>query len=84
MVRIIFFVYRLLLKLRYRVTVIGEEHLQHDGPLLVLPNHVALVDPQILVTHLNRYTKIGPVMSQAYYEIPVLKSVFRKMGAVPI
>ena len=50
----------------------------------MLSNHVALVDPQILVCHLNRYAKVGPVMSRLYYDIPVLKHVFRRMGAVPM
>ena len=55
MVRLIRFVLwmlaRLILPLRYRVTVDGLEQLRGlTGPVLLLPNHPALVDPILVLT----------------------------------
>jgi long-chain-fatty-acid--[acyl-carrier-protein] ligase len=60
------------------------EHLEHDGPLLLLPNHVALVDPRILLSQLGKYKTISPVASEKYYNMPGLKQAMDLVGTVPI
>jgi len=84
LIRLIFACYRIILRTRYRVEIKGIENLSGTDPFLILPNHVALVDPQIIVSYLNKYIKVGPVMSQAYFNIPGLSPIFRAIGAVPI
>jgi 1-acyl-sn-glycerol-3-phosphate acyltransferase len=50
--KIILFFVRRILSLRYSVILKGANHLKHDGPVLILPNHVALVDPRIMISFL--------------------------------
>lgn len=82
--KIIFFFYRLILSLRYRVRMFWTDHLKHNGPLLILPNHIALVDPRILLTYLGKYIIASPVASEKYYNLPVLKQVMDSVWTVPI
>ena len=53
LLRLLFLAFgRWLLRLRYRVRVIGLEKLQSlDGPTLVMPNHPAYIDPPLVLMH---------------------------------
>lgn len=51
---------------------------------MILPNHVALVDPRLLLSFLGKYTSVSPVASEKYYNLPVLKQVMKLFGTVPI
>ncbi len=82
--KIIAFKVRTLLRFRYKIKVLGAEVFQNNAPLFVLPNHQALIDPVVLVSHLYRYTTVTPVISEIYYDIPVAKSFFRKLGAIRV
>lgn len=84
MKKILLWIVRRVLSLRYTVELQWYEHLQHDWPLLVLPNHVALVDPRILLSFLWKYTFLSPVASEKYYNKPVLNQIMRIFGTVPI
>jgi long-chain-fatty-acid--[acyl-carrier-protein] ligase len=75
---------RLFLSSRYRVVLKGQELLQHTGGKFILPNHQALVDPQILFAHVSRYTRVVPVVSEIYFKKPVLRHLFKALGAVPV
>jgi len=46
--KIFAFFYFLLLKLRYSFEVVGIENIKQKQQYIVLPNHQALVDPQIV------------------------------------
>ena len=50
--KLVYFFIRLLHRLRYKITLTGSELLKHDGPFLILPNHVALIDPRIVLSQL--------------------------------
>jgi len=82
--RFLAFTVRLLLRSRYQVSVAGTEKIHHDLPLLYLPNHQALIDPFILLSQIYRFSAAVPVISEKYYDIPVAKSFFRKIGAVRV
>lgn len=82
--KILSFIYRILLSLRYKVEIKGSEVLKNNNSKLILPNHQALIDPQILVAHIFKYSKVVPVVSELYLNIPVLKSFFKMLGAVPV
>ena len=75
---------RLLLRFRYRISVKGSEILQNNSPILFLPNHQALIDPVILLSHVYRFTTAIPVISEKYYDIPIAKWYFKRMGAVRV
>ena len=82
--KIIAFKVRLLLQCRYKVVVKGSEVFEQKSPVFILPNHQALIDPFILVSHLFRFTTVTPVISEKYHDIPVVKSFFRSLGAIRV
>ena len=75
---------RLLLRLRYKITVKGSEILQKNAPILFLPNHQALIDPVILLSQIYRITTATPVISAKYFDLPLAKWYFKRMGAVRV
>ena len=75
---------RLLLRLRYKITVKGSEILQKNAPILFLPNHQALIDPVILLSQIYRYSTATPVISEKYFDLPLAKWYFKQMGAVRV
>lgn len=80
--KIILAIYRFLLSLRYNVEVKGIEILKNPNPKFILPNHQALVDPQILFPQILKHIKAVPVASEIYYNKPVLKQLFDAFGTV--
>ena len=75
---------RILLSLRYKVEVKGDNVLQSSTPLLVLPNHQALIDPIIIISQIYKRTTVIPVITSGYYDIPVIRNLFREWGAVRV
>jgi len=75
--KLILFLVRRVLSLRYRVKLHWVENLKHDWPILILPNHIALVDPRIMISYLWKYIIASPVASEKYYKLPVLKQVMQ-------
>jgi len=72
------------LSLRYKITIKGVDLLQNSSPLLILPNHPALIDPVILLSHFYKDTNAIPVITSTFYDIPILKSFFSAVGAVRV
>ena len=82
--KILLFIVRLILSIRYKVKLSWVKHLKHDWPILLLPNHVALVDPRILISFLWKYLPVSPLASEKYYNKPILKQVMDLVWTVPI
>jgi long-chain-fatty-acid--[acyl-carrier-protein] ligase len=78
------YILRFLLSLRYKVEIKGQELLKQNGGALILPNHQALVDPQILIAYLFRYRKTVPIITEGIYNTPILHSIFKLIQAVPV
>jgi len=78
------FTIRLLLRSRYKISVKGSDIFRDNSPAFILPNHQALIDPLILVSHIYRFSTVTPVMSEKYFDIPVAKTFFRRLGAVRV
>ena len=79
--------FRFVLFLRYRIEFKGLEHLasadQKRG-ILFLPNHVSEIDPVFLLTVLwNRY-QLKPIVLDKFYDLPLLRTLMRKIGCIPI
>ncbi len=77
-------IYRFFLSLRYKVIISGAEILNNNLPKFIVPNHQALVDPQILFTYIRKYTKVVPVVIENYFKIPLVGSILRSFGSVPV
>lgn len=82
--KLLAFITRLLLRLRYRISIKGEEIIHTNSPVLYLPNHPAMIDPVILLSEIYRFSSAIPVISENYYDIPVARWYFRQMGAVRV
>jgi long-chain-fatty-acid--[acyl-carrier-protein] ligase len=81
---IILAVFRFFLSLRYKVEIKGLDVLNKKGSYLILPNHQALVDPQILASQLWKKIQIVPVVTEGMYRVPLLHSVLKYMDAVSV
>jgi len=69
---------------RYSITIKGEDIIKKSGPKIYLPNHQAEVDPIVLLTVIQQYHKAAPMISAAYYNIPIFKQFLDTLGAVPV
>jgi acyl-CoA synthetase (AMP-forming)/AMP-acid ligase II/1-acyl-sn-glycerol-3-phosphate acyltransferase/acyl carrier protein len=78
------FLLRQLLKLRYKLQLRKIEVLEQGRPCILLPNHQALVDPQLLVTSIYNKVNVLPAVTAAYYDMPVLNRIFRRWGAIRV
>jgi len=82
--KILAFKIRLLLRIRYRISIKGSEIIQNNSPVLFLPNHQALIDPIILLSQIYRFSTATPVISEKYFDLPLAKWYFRRLGAVRV
>jgi long-chain-fatty-acid--[acyl-carrier-protein] ligase len=77
---------RVLLSLRYRVRFSGVEEVAGRGTrgILFLPNHPALIDPPILVTHLFGRFAPHTLADRDRINLPVLRWIVRLLGTYPL
>ena len=73
-----------LLKIRYRINITWQELLDSHESKLILPSHIALVDPIIIYSFFREKGKICPLITQSYFNIPILRYFFRKMWAISV
>lgn len=73
---------RLLLSLRYRVSLQGADEIRARGQagILFLPNHPALTDPIILLTHLWPLFRPRALADRDQLDIPGLAPIIRPFG----
>ncbi|MBS8122166.1 AMP-binding protein [Candidatus Vampirococcus lugosii] len=84
MIKLISIIYFFILRLRYKFDISGLEKIEKNKQYIILPNHQALVDPQIVVSLVGQKIKVSPLMSETYYNLPILKYFFIWIGAVSI
>lgn len=73
---------KFLLWLRYSIDIKWLELLKAEWSKLILPTHVALMDPVILFAYLWAKKRLSPVVTEDYYEVPVLKWIFKWIWAI--
>ncbi|MFN8391509.1 MAG: acyl-[ACP]--phospholipid O-acyltransferase [Bdellovibrionota bacterium] len=66
----------------YRVRVVGGENIPKTGGALIICNHVAYVDPPILLAVCNRPVRF--LMYRAFYEAKLINPIVRRVRAIPI
>lgn len=71
-----------LLKSKYRLHVIGFDHIPENGGVLMLGNHISFIDWAILQVACPRH--IHFVMAKNYYDRWYLRWFFDLFGAIPI
>lgn len=75
---------RMTLRIRYKVSIQGLELIPTNGPVLILPNHPAEVDPVILGSTLWKTRPVRPLMLESFYQLPLIHTVMASIRAVPI
>ncbi|HSO86334.1 MAG TPA: AMP-binding protein [Draconibacterium sp.] len=78
------FLVRLMLRFRYKISIKGSEVLKNKYSVLFLPNHQALIDPVILLSQIYRFSTATPVVTEKYFDIPLVKWYFKRLGAVRV
>jgi 1-acyl-sn-glycerol-3-phosphate acyltransferase len=76
------FIAWLLVKAVYRLRVSGVEHIPHEGPALLVANHVSFADAVVIMGASPRPIRF--VMDYRIFKAPLLGFVFRHGGAIPI
>lgn len=76
------FLFYLIVRLMYPVTVIGKEKIPEKGPVILIPNHVSYIDVVLLQFACPR--RISYVAHEYLFRIWWLGWFLRMMGVVPI
>ncbi len=84
MLSLVLFMARKILALRYRVEFQHFEIFDTEDPVIVFPNHPALVDPMILISHIAQKKLLAPIMTETYIHSPGLGGIIRALGTVPV
>ncbi len=76
---------RCLVRLRYRVRVVGLEKLGGvRGPTLVMPNHPGYIDPPLVLSHLRLEGPVRPIVTEAMYRRAALLPWMRLVEALEV
>jgi 1-acyl-sn-glycerol-3-phosphate acyltransferase len=70
------------LALRYRLIIVGREHIPRTGPVLVACNHVSWMDGFFLAGSCPRRGKA--LVGEAYLALPILGHWLRWIGMIPV
>ena len=73
-----------ILSLRYRIKIKNLEVFDTSSPVIVFPNHPALVDPMILISHIGQKKILSPVMTESYFHTPGLGGILKALKTVPV
>lgn len=82
--KIVAFITRRLLSLRYSVSITNSEILKTDSTKLFLPNHKALIDPLIIGSQLIKYNSVSTAVSDKYYKNPIFKPILKIVESIPV
>jgi 1-acyl-sn-glycerol-3-phosphate acyltransferase len=60
----------------------GENVVNHQGPLIVVANHVSYLDPVIVGIAVKR--PINFIAKKEVFDIPILGFILKKLGVIPV
>ncbi|MFA7249179.1 MAG: lysophospholipid acyltransferase family protein [Dehalococcoidia bacterium] len=73
---------RLLVYSLTRVEVVGREHVPREGPVILVANHVHLLDPPLVSALAGR--RLHPMAKREIFEVPLIGWFFHLYGAFPV
>lgn len=76
------FIAWILVHLVYRIKKVNLEHLPDEGPMVIVSNHVSLMDALIIGGCIHRPVRF--VMSHKIFNTPLLRPVFKAANVIPI
>lgn len=65
-----------------RLEVVGRELVPADGPLILVANHVHLLDPPLVASCVRR--RVHPMAKRELFEVPLIGWFFHAYGAFPV
>jgi acyl carrier protein len=80
--RVLCFIARNVLKLRYKIKINGIKEIQHlakEGGVLFLPNHPSAMDPVVLFVYLHPLFKCSPIVADTFFEVPIIGFILKKI-----
>ena len=75
---------RAALSLHYKVEIKNIEAVKGLAGGIICPDHIALVDPPLLVSNIARHVLPRPVAYSGMYNVPLLKPLMQFVGTLPI
>jgi len=76
---------RLVFGLRYRIRLHGVDGVRSlEGPILILPNHPAYIDPPIVLTMLFPLFRPRPLLLERNFRSPLLYPLMRVLKAIRV
>ncbi len=72
------------LKRRYRVSIKGLDLLKKSGSKLILPNHPAHIDPQLLSALVRQHCDFVPIVSERFAKTPIISFFMKQQNAVAV
>jgi len=76
------FIALVMMRLFYRLQIIGKEHVPLEGGALLIANHVSWVDALLLLATMQR--RIRFIMEAEIYNTPLLKQLCQLMQVIPV
>lgn len=73
-----------IISLRYRLIVKGLPKVEKKHNYLILPNHVAYIDPILIWCLLRSQIKLRPVATSLFAENPLIAPLFRLMNTISV
>jgi 1-acyl-sn-glycerol-3-phosphate acyltransferase len=74
--------FRIVLRLRYRLIILGRDHIPRTGPVLIAANHVSWFDGFFVAAACPR--RANGLVNATYVDLPLLRSWFRWIGLIPV
>ena len=69
-------------KMRFKITIIGEDRVPASGPVMLCSNHVSDFDPPLIGLALDR--QLSFFAKSELFELPVIGKVFPSLNAIPV
>lgn len=71
-----------LMRLYFRITARGQQHVPPEGPVLLVSNHASVLDPPLIAGMTPR--PVTFLAKAELFEIPVFRDLIRRLNARPI
>src|SRR5699024_1048539 len=69
-------------KLRFKITVIGEDRVPSSWPVMLVSNHISDFDPPLIGLALER--QLSFFAKSELFELPVIGKIFPSLNAIPV
>lgn len=76
------FLVKVFYRIRFKITIIGQDRVPSSGPVMLCSNHISDFDPPLLGLALDR--QLSFFAKTELFELPVIGKIFPKLNAIPV